>query len=76
MVSVLSALALLTGCEINLLSGGKFGGTKSQGPCVAKQPIATPTLGQQLLDLQKAHTAGVITDAEYEAQKAKLLKDG
>jgi hypothetical protein len=76
MVSVLSALALLTGCEINLLSGGKFGAARGQGQCVTKQPIVTPTLGQQLLDLQKARAAGVITDAEYEAQKAKLLKGG
>jgi len=33
----------------------------------------TATVGQQLLDLQKAKDAGVITDAEYQAQKAKLL---
>ena len=33
----------------------------------------TATLGQQLIDLQKAKEAGVITDAEYQVQKAKLL---
>jgi hypothetical protein len=32
------------------------------------------TLGQQLLDLQKAYDAGVITQSEYDSQKAKLLK--
>ena len=32
-----------------------------------------PTIGQQLIDLQKAKDAGVITEVEYQAQKAKLL---
>ena len=31
------------------------------------------TLGQQLIDLQKAKEAGAITEAEYQAQKARLL---
>jgi hypothetical protein len=31
------------------------------------------TLGQQLIDLQKAKEVGAITEAEYETQKAKLL---
>lgn len=31
------------------------------------------TLGQQLIDLQKAKDAGAITEAEYQAQKSKLL---
>lgn len=39
----------------------------------AQRPNAT--LGQQLIDLQKARDAGVITDAEYHAQKAKLLEN-
>lgn len=32
------------------------------------------TLGQQLIDLQKAKDAGAITEAEYQMQKAKLLE--
>ena len=32
-----------------------------------------PTTGQQLIDLQKTKHAGAITDAEYQAQKTKLL---
>jgi hypothetical protein len=32
-----------------------------------------PTVGQQLIDLQKARDAGAITDAEYQSQKAKVL---
>jgi hypothetical protein len=31
------------------------------------------TLGQQLVDLQKAKDAGAITESEYAVQKAKLL---
>lgn len=33
----------------------------------------SPSLGQQLIDLQKTKEAGAITNSEYEAQKAKLL---
>ena len=31
------------------------------------------TLGQQLIDLQKAKEAGAISEAEYQTQKARLL---
>jgi uncharacterized membrane protein len=31
------------------------------------------TTGQELLDLKRAKDAGAITDAEYEAQKQRLL---
>ena len=55
------AMTLLTGC-LSLQVGG---GTKSESQ--------KPTLGQQLVDLQKAKDSGAITDAEYQAQKAKLL---
>ena len=55
----LSAMTLLTGC-LNLQLGG---GSKSE----------SPTIGQQLVDLQKAKDSGAITDAEFQTQKAKLL---
>jgi hypothetical protein len=57
----LSAMTLLTGC-LNLEIGG---GSSSKAVC--------PTVGQQLIDLQKAKDSGVITDAQYQDQKAKLL---
>jgi len=57
----LSALTLLSGCLDLKLGGGTT--TRPQ----------TATLGQQLLDLQHARDTGAITDAEYQAQKAKLL---
>jgi len=56
----LFALTLLTGCETHL-----GGGTTNR--------IEQPTVGQQLIDLQKAKEAGAISDTEYQAQKAKLL---
>ncbi len=31
------------------------------------------TLGQELIDLKKAKDAGVINDADYEEQRARLL---
>lgn len=57
----LAAMALLTGCLSIQLGGGTT--TKPQAA----------TIGQQLIDLQKAKDAGVITDAEYQAQKARIL---
>lgn len=57
----LAAMTLFTGC-LNLQLGG---GTTTR-PQMA-------TVGQQLIDLQKAKEAGVITDAEYQAQKARIL---
>ena len=56
-----SAMTLLTGCLGLQLGPDTI--TKSQ----------TPTVGQQLVDLQRAKDSGAITDTEYQAQKAKLL---
>ena len=57
----LAAMTLLSGClELHL-----GGGTTSNAQC--------PTLGQQLIDLQKAKDAGAISDTDYQAQKARLL---
>jgi hypothetical protein len=59
----LSALMLQTGCVGLSVGGGTT--TRTQAP----------TLGQQLIDLQKAKDAGAINDADYQAQKAKLLEN-
>jgi hypothetical protein len=59
-LAVFSAITLLTGCSWQV--GG--------GP---KNATMQPTVGQQLMDLQKAKDAGAITDSEYQAQKAKVL---
>ena len=57
----LSAMMLCSGCLAIQLGGG----TTNRGD--------NPTIGQQLIDLQKAKDAGIITEAEYQSQKAKLL---
>lgn len=57
----ISAMMLLTGCLALDIGGG------------SSNRAQAPTLGQQLVDLQKAKDSGAISDAEYQAQKAKLL---
>jgi len=73
----LSTALLLTGCVLSIGSGRKTSNTSSdQHPAIGQQvsaPTTPPTLGQQLIDLQKARDAGALTDAEYQTQKARLL---
>ena len=57
----LSAMTLLTGCLAIQLGGGSTNKPQS------------PTVGQQMIDLQQAKDSGAITDAEYQTQKAKVL---
>ena len=52
---------LLTGCIGLQLGGG------------SKNETQNPSVGQQLTDLKTARDNGAITDAEFQAQKAKLL---
>ena len=53
--------------------GGKATVYTAQPPAGSEPQGQNPTVGQQLIDLQKAKDAGAITDAEYQTQKAKLL---
>jgi hypothetical protein len=55
------ALALLGGC------GWSVGASSSE-------QVQKPTVGQQLIDLQKAHATGALSDAEY-AKKHKEVID-
>jgi hypothetical protein len=57
----LSSMLLLTGCLVLRIGGGD------------KKEEQKASVGQQLMDLKTAKEAGAMTDAEYEAQKAKLL---
>ncbi len=57
---VLIAMTLLAGCA------WQVGGDK-------KYQKLEPTIGQQLIDLQKARDTGAITEAEFQAEKAKML---
>ena len=55
----LTAMIWLSGCVASIGNGGaRHGGG---------------TVGQQLIDLQKAKEAGALTDAEYQTEKARLL---
>jgi hypothetical protein len=37
------------------------------------EPAASPTVGQSLIDLQKAKEAGAPNDPGYQVQKSRLL---
>ncbi len=58
-----SAMTLLTGCI-----GLSIGGGSTSRP-------QSPTVGQQLIDLQRAKDSGAITDAEYQTQRARILEN-
>jgi hypothetical protein len=55
----LSVMVFLSGCVAAIGNRGTDRGNS--------------TLGQQLIDLQKAKDSGAMTEAEYQTQKAKLL---
>ncbi|MGH9591863.1 MAG: SHOCT domain-containing protein [Bryobacteraceae bacterium] len=54
-----------------LLFGGCVGGVNLGGG--PKTVVQRPTVGQELIDLQKARDSGAITPAEYDAKKAELM---
>ncbi len=60
MLLPLSLAFLLVGCAWEVGGGDKH---------VTMQP----SIGQQLIDLQKARDSGAMTESEYQAQKAKVL---
>jgi Short C-terminal domain len=57
----ITAISLLSGC-VGLSLGGGSGTVHEK-----------PTLGKQLVDLQAAKDSGAITEAEFNAQKQRLL---
>lgn len=84
-------MTLLSGCDLSFTFGGGKKDTTSSTTCnnstsnnttsnnqhpAVVQQMATPTIGQQLMDLKKAKDSGAITDAEYQAEKAKILSTG
>lgn len=66
-LTVLSVVAL-TGCIYvnDTADGRRDDGFRSD---------REPTVGQELLDLDRARASGVITDAEYERAKEAILDD-
>jgi hypothetical protein len=71
-----STMMLLSGCLDLRLGGGSRSDTTNadQHPVVGQQMVA-PTIGQQLIDLQKAKEAGAISDQEYQDLRTKLLQN-
>lgn len=59
----LSAILLLNGCIVLSLGGGTK--TTNETPKI--------TVGQQLMDLQKAKDSGAISESEYQTQRNKIL---
>ena len=59
---LITTLMVTPGCIV--LSGGSR--------AVAPPPA---TIGQQLMDLQTAKARGIITEAEFEAAKARILRE-
>ena len=65
---ILSAI-LLTGCiYVNEEDRGNRGDSRLRAQ-------SQPTVGQELLDLDRARSSGVITDTEYERAKEAILDD-
>ena len=55
-------------------------GLLSLSGCIAaigndSPPRSSATVGQQLIDLQKARDSGAMTEAEYQTQRGKFLRD-
>lgn len=45
--------------------------------CSSNRVVHAPvevTIGQQLIDLKKAHTSGALSDAEYDQQRRRLIQ--
>ena len=46
--------------------------------CSSNEVLRAPldlSVGQQLIDLKKAHTSGALSAAEYEQQRARLINN-
>ena len=63
-------IALLTAGVCLLAGTGCFNLSLGGGSKTQTQPS---TIGQQLIDLQKAKDSGAINEAEYNQQRAKIL---
>ena len=62
LIALCAAMSLFNGCIV-------LSFTSDDRPVTQ-----APTVGQQLLDLQAARDTGAITEEEFDAKKARLLK--
>lgn len=53
---------------VSLVMSGCGGGT------TVKSTTRTTTLGQELMDLEKAYKSGIMSEKEYKSTREKLLK--
>jgi hypothetical protein len=66
---VASTIVIFILCGLLMFSGCGGGGAKTE----VKQAPQT-TLGQELLDLDKAHKQGVISDEEFKKLKKEIVE--
>ena len=78
-VAVISGTATAVSNRVSRRQGDRWAAEEQQQqqyaePAPAAAPAAeAPDMMEQLKQLGELHTSGVLTDAEFEAQKAKLL---
>jgi hypothetical protein len=57
-----------------IVLGLGFVGCRGGGKAKVESTTTTTTLGQELMDLQKAYEQGIITEKQYKDAKEKLIK--
>ena len=61
-------------CGVLILASFAFTGcVASFGSKLESSPTYTTTLGQELIDLQRAHDAGAINETEFKQQREKII---
>ena len=58
-----------------IVLGIGFAGCRGGGKAQVQSTTTTTTLGQELMDLQKAYEQGIITEKEYKETKEKIIKE-
>jgi hypothetical protein len=62
---------LITACSALVLSS--LGGCGWRLGASSSEWVQRPTVGQQLIDLKKAHQAGALTETEYSKRRKELI---
>ena len=77
-VAVVAGTATAVSNRVSRRQGERWAADDQQQAGEAAAPVAAPEaeapdMMEQLKQLGELHTSGVLTDAEFEAQKAKIL---
>jgi Short C-terminal domain len=78
-VAVISGTATAVSNRVSRRQGERWAADEQQQQQQYAEPApadAAPDPMEQLKQLGELHTSGVLTDAEFEAQKAKILAGG